>query len=724
MELLPTNLSRFVQSDASGLRSLYVLVDGLHCPSCVWLIESALMKQEGVEQARLNLSTRRLKISWHGAIEKASEWLGLLKKMGYHAQPYDPASLHTLDQKEQKFLLRCLAVAGFASGNLMMFSVPLWAATRGEMGDATRTMLQWVCALIALPAICYAGLPFYRSAWKAVKEWRSNMDVPISVAIILATLMSVFETLTHGEHAYFDSAVMLLFFLLIGRYLDTRARGKARSAASDLLQMMAGSATVLRDGYAEVLPLSELQPEMIILVAAGEKISADGEVIHGSSEVDTSLITGETMPHAVRVGSMVYAGTVNMQTPLRVRVTGAGEQSLLAEIVRLMEHAEQAQAKYVSLADKVSRLYTPVVHVLAVTTFALWYWGLHASWQEALLISATVLIITCPCALGLAVPVVQVLASGRLLRQGILMKSGTALERLATIDTVMFDKTGTLTLGKPQLILPHGLSESQHQLAASLARHSKHPLSKTLAQSYSDVLLEIEVQEVPGCGLQALWHGKQIKLGKRSWCVRDMPVATDHALELWLAIEGSEPLRLTFEDAMRSDAEEQIKCLKHAGIHVGLISGDREATVKAVADQLGIMDYASQLTPVEKCEQLKQLQQQGKCILMVGDGLNDAPSLAVAAVSMSPASAMDITQNVADIVFQGDKLSPVFEAWRVAKFSQVLVKQNFILSIGYNIFAIPLAVAGYVTPLIASIAMSSSSILVILNAMRLSRRNK
>lgn len=705
--------TRFISTEPDGTHSLNLLVDGMHCPSCVAIIETALKKQKDVINARLNLSTKRLRIVWSGRSELGDSWVSLINNMGYRAVPFDAETAETSEKKEERFLFRCMAVAGFASGNLMLFSVPLWTSDGVEMGMATRTFFHWVQAAIAIPAIAYCGMPFYRSAWRALRGWKTNMDVPISVAVILATLMSLFETVTFGSHSYFDSGVMLLFFLLIGRYLEARARGRARGAAHDLLQIMTGFSTVLHeDGTQETIPLSEIKEGMQLLVAAGEKIGADGIIISGTSEIDTSLITGESLPRKVDVGDTLFAGTINIMAPVTMRVTKAGEHSLLSEIIKLMESAEQTQAKYVTVADKISSWYTPAVHVLAAGTFIGWMMYGNISWQLALLYAATVLIITCPCALGLAVPVVQVLASGKLMRSGILLKSGSALERLATITHAVFDKTGTLTLGKPTLTSTH--SNEQLQLAASLAAHSKHPLSRTIVKAYSGAMLPLTVNEVTGCGLEAAG----MRLGKRSWATQ-LPDDTENALELWLAVNNMPPVRFTFSDQLRGDAKNVIAALQLAGIKVSLLSGDRQEVTRDIATKLGIETFAGALSPVQKTEKIAMLKADGAKILMVGDGLNDAPSLSFATISMSPASAMDITQNAADIVFQGDTLQPVIIAWKTAKFSQALVKQNFVLAILYNIIAIPLAVFGMVTPLIAAIAMSSSSLLVIGNAMRL-----
>ncbi|MBL0317985.1 MAG: cadmium-translocating P-type ATPase [Alphaproteobacteria bacterium] len=713
------DLKHFITADPEGIRTLHMVIDGMHCPSCVALIESALKKIPDVIYARVNFSTRRLIIKWVGENHIGNDSLQTITNMGYRAAPFDVQTQETLSQRESKFLLRCLAIAGFASGNLMMFSIPIWSSDAFEIGVGTRILFYWIEAIIAIPAILYSGLPFYRSAWNALKLGTTNMDVPISVAVILATCMSLFETITHGKHAYFDSSVMLLFFLLIGRYLDAKARGKAREAAHDLLHMMIGFTTCIKpDGTYETIPFSDIKEGMVLLVAVGEKFGADGDISEGTSEIDTSIITGETLPQKIEPGSRVFAGMINITAPVRLTVTKAGERSLLSDIIKLMEVAEQSQAKYVTIAEKISSWYTPVVHALAAATFLGWWFVGGIEWQVALLYAATVLIITCPCALGLAVPVVQVLASGILMRRGILVKSGSALERLACITHIAFDKTGTLTYGKPELLAPESISPKHLQLAASMAVHSKHPLSQAIMLAYHGALLDIMVTEVPGYGLEAHTDTTSIKLGKRSWCA-PFEVVDDSVLELWLSIQDEKPVRFTFADRCRDDAPNVVQSFLSHGKHICLLSGDRNEVVQDVAHQTGIHHAMAALSPTGKHEVLKSLKDQGAHILMVGDGLNDAPSLVEANVSMSPSTAMDITQNAADIVFQGEALSPVLYAWEMAVFSQRLVKQNFVLAILYNVVAIPLAVAGCITPLIAAIAMSSSSLLVVGNAMRL-----
>jgi Cu2+-exporting ATPase len=714
--------------EAKGEASLHLMIEGLHCGACVWLIESLLNRQKGVTWARVNMTTRRLALRWRvGEGEPGATLapaltpgaiLAPVLAVGYRLVPYDPQRLASETERHEKDLLRCLAIAGFAAGNVMLLSVSVWAGHFSYMGPATRGLMHWVSALVVLPAVMWCIRPFARSALAALRAGRTNMDVPITIGVSLACAMSLHETITDGDYAYFDSAITLLFFLLIGRYLDSRARGRARTAVEHLLALDAGTVTVLEaDGTQRLLPPHKVGAGALALVAAGERIGVDGVVVEGSSDVDTSLITGESVPAAVAPGAKVFAGTVNLSAPLKFTVSAVGERTLLAEIVRMMEVAEQGRARYVALADRVARYYAPVVHVAALSTFAGWMLLGHVPWQQALLNAVAVLIITCPCALALAVPVVQVIASGRLMRQGILLKSATALERFATVDTVVFDKTGTLTQGKPSLVRDGAWSEADLALAASLALASHHPLARALAAEAPGATVAAEVREEPGRGMVS---PSGLKLGSRAF----VGVADDGSAEgpeLWLARPEAVPIRFAFRDEPRTDAAEVVRLLRRRGLAVELLSGDREPTVRRVAGLLGIEHWSAARSPAAKVERLAQLKAEGRRALMVGDGLNDAPALAAAHVSMSPSTAVDVSQITADLVFQGHRLRPVVESLDVARISRTLVGQNFLLALGYNLFTVPLAVAGLVTPLIAAIAMSTSSLVVIGNALRLSR---
>jgi Cu2+-exporting ATPase len=687
----------------------------------LWLIEEALARLQGVVSARLAMTTRRLVIAFRLG-EATAEAVGArVAALGYRVAPFDPEALTTASERGGREFLKCLAVAGFAAANVMLLSVAIWSG-HGDMSPALRDLLHWVSALIALPAIAYAGRPFFRSAFAALRSRRTNMDVPISLAVILTPAMSLAETLRHAEHAYFDSAITLLFFLLIGRYLDHRARGRARSVAERLLALGKGAVTVIdAEGRIRSLPPSRATAGMTLLVPTGAGVGADGILKEGEGELDLSLITGEAAPRRIEAGGRIFAGTVNLGPSLRVTITATGEDTLLADIVRMMEAAEQGRARHVALADRIARAYAPVVHLLALSAFLYWFFIAGSGGRDALMIAVAVLIVTCPCALALAVPAVQVAASGRLLRRGVLLKSADGLERLAAVDTVVFDKTGTLTLGR--LELAEAAEPDALARAAGIAGASTHPLARALARARPEVPPVPGTREAPGCGIE--WDGPSglVRLGRAEWCGLERG-GVDADPELWLAEPGRAPVRFRFHDRLRSDAAETVAALRHAGCEVRLVSGDRAPAVAAMAEATGILDWTAEIGPDGKVRLLEALEADGRRVLMVGDGLNDAPALAAASVSISPVSAAEISQVAADAVFQGERLMAVAETVATARRAGRLVRQNLALSLAYNLLAVPLAAAGLLTPLIAALAMSSSSVLVIANALRLDRRGR
>ncbi|MBK5911998.1 heavy metal translocating P-type ATPase [Rhodothalassium salexigens] len=721
-------LERYVRRDGDSA-SISLVVPGMHCAGCMAKVERALNGDEAVTRARANLSTKRVSVSWTSGRTTPEALIARLDAIGFDAAPFDPKLVGSDQHTREGELLRAMGVAGFAAANVMLLSVSVWAGLwSDDMAPATRQLFHWISALIAIPAVAYAGRPFFRSALGALRRRTMNMDVPISLAVVLALAASMIEAARGGEHVYFDASVSLLFFLLIGRYLDVRMRGRATEAAQNLLGLKAVAATVVRpDGSRAQVPVDALDPGMRVLVPAGMRVPADGVVRAGASSIDAGLITGEAVPEDVAEGCRVFAGTLNLSAPITVTVTKRDEDSLLAEIVRLMEAAEQGRADFVQLADKLVRFYAPAVHILAAGTFGGWMLA-GATWHDALLKAVAVLIITCPCALGLAVPVVQVAATGRLMRRGVLVKTGDALERLSRADTVVFDKTGTLTAGDLTLVAGQDHDPADRALAAALAQNSRHPLSQAIVRAARDAggrLPQADaVGEVPGCGLTGRVDGRTVRLGNAAWLGHGGEAGTARAEaagpEMWLDRgDGGPPVRFAFLDHPRADAAETVAALKRLGMRVELLSGDRAPAVRAAAEAAGIDHWHGAKSPADKIAHLKALADQGRTVAMVGDGLNDAPALATAHVSVSPASAADVSQTAADVVFQGDRLGPVAGLFILARRSQRRIVENFGLALTYNAIAVPLAVAGFVTPLVAAIAMSSSSILVTANALRL-----
>ncbi|OAP35094.1 nitrogen fixation protein FixI [Sinorhizobium glycinis] len=700
----------------NGLRQTDLSVPGVHCGSCITTIEAALRARPEVEGARVNLSSRRVSIVWKedvaGKRSDPRELVRAIGERGYEAHLFTPGEEEGDALLTQ--LIRAVAVSGSAAANIMLLSVSVWSGADA----ATRDLFHWISAMIAGPTLIYAGRFFYQSAWNALRHGRTNMDVPIALAVTLSYGMSLYETIGHGEHAWFDASVTLLFFLLIGRTLDHMMRGRARSAISGLARLSPRGATVLNaDGSREYRATSEIEPGERLMIAAGERIPVDGRVVSGTSDLDRSVVNGESAPISVGAGDAVEAGTLNLTGPLVLEATAAARDSFLAEIMGLMEAAEGGRARYRRIADRAARYYSPAVHLLALLTFVGWIL-VEGDVRHAMLIAVAVLIITCPCALGLAVPVVQVVAAGRLFQGGVMVKDGSAMERLAEIDTVLLDKTGTLTVGKPRLMNAAEIAPDAFAMAAALAVHSRHPMAKAIQDAAGAVPpLTGDIREIPGAGIEAKTENGVYRLGSRDFAVAELGSESAQS-EAILSLDYQELACLRFEDRLRPAAHESIKTLGRLGLSTGILSGDREPVVAALARKLEIANWRAELSPSGKVAALAAAAG-GHRVLMVGDGINDAPALRAAHVSMAPATAADVGRQAADFVFIHQPLSAVPFAIETARRAGRLIRQNFALAIGYNIIAVPIAMLGYATPLVAAVAMSTSSLVVVVNALRL-----
>ncbi|MBC2665639.1 cadmium-translocating P-type ATPase [Novosphingobium flavum] len=685
-----------------------LVVPGMHCAGCMGKVERGLADLPGVSAARVNLTARQVRVTHDPALATPT-LIDALGRIGFAAQPR--ADDAAPPPSAARPLLAPLGVAGFAAMNVMLLSVSIWSGAEG----ATRDLFHWLSAGIGVPAIAFSGRVFFASAWSALSKGRTNMDVPISIGVILATCLSLYETATHGEHAWFDGTLMLLLFLLAGRTLDAAMRDKARAGVDALLRQAAPGALVVgRSGAVEWVPARDLVPGMVMRVAAGERLAADGTIVSGESRFDNSLLTGESAAVAAGAGAEVHAGTLNLENPVDVTVTAAGQGTTLAEIARLMDAAGQARSAYVRIADRASRLYAPAVHTLAALSFLGWM-AAGAGVHESLKIAIAVLIITCPCALGLAVPVAQVVACGALMRRGVMVKDGSALERMATIDRALLDKTGTLTMGRPlpdPLVLD-SLRPADAAIALALASHSRHPLSRALVEALAQRGVRAadlaEVSEEAGQGVHAFCNGVAVAL-RRPQNAAGMATALD--------IAGRPTWLIPFADRLRPEAKEALAALRQVGVECSILSGDNAAAVGETARAVGLTAQSS-ADPVAKQDAIARLQRGGYKVLMVGDGLNDGPALAAADASIAPGTASDVGRQAADFVFLSDGLTALPRIVRASRRTMAVVRQNFVLAIGYNLLAVPLAMAGMVTPLIAAAAMSISSLVVIANSLRL-----
>jgi Cu2+-exporting ATPase len=708
-ETPPADVTPHARAAGQAMWELDLIVSGLTCGACVWLVEQALAAEPDVLKARASLSTRRLTIAWRGPQSRARDLAGLVARLGFRVAPWSPACLRATEDEEGRALVRALGIAAFGSMNVMLVSIAVWVGT--DMEPATRHLMHWLAALIALPTVLVAGMPFYRSAWGAIRAGRVNMDLAVSLGVIATTLMSLSETFRNGDYTWFDGATSLLALLLAGRVLDRGMRRRARQSAAELLALQEGSvALLLADGSTRAVPVDSVRAGDALLVAAGERLRLDG-VADAPVLLDIAATTGESVPREMPAGEALPAGAVNMGAAFTLRVTAAAKDGSLAQLARLLERAEQGRGRFVSIADRAARAYVPVVHVVALATFLGWWLGAGVAWQAALVPAVAALIVTCPCGLAIAVPAVQVAAVGALFRRGVLVASPTALERLASADTAVLDKTGTLTEGRPEWI-EAPVDPAVLREAAAMARNSRHPLAQALARVVEVPAAE-GVREIPGRGLV---RGSR-RLGSPAFC----GVAEEQAgsgMVLCFVEAGAEPVVFRFADRLRADSGEAVAALQQLGLATELLSGDGAEAVEQAAAATGIGPWQARATPADKAARIEALRAAGRRPLMVGDGLNDTAALALAHVSVSPGTGTDMAQAASDLVLRSAGLGALPVAIRVARRAQRLARQNIAFSLAYNLVAVPMAVLGLVTPLVAALVMASSSIIVILNALR------
>ncbi|MFV0279926.1 MAG: heavy metal translocating P-type ATPase [Rhodoblastus sp.] len=715
------DLSGFVHQGEDGLRRIDFAVDGMTCAACIVEIEQAMRKIPGIEKARVNYSNSRLALGWRqddldpaGAAEQ-------LRRMGYAVHPFELAQAETREAEYAKYLLRCLAVAGFAAMNVMLLSVSVWAGNASDILPETRDMFHWLSALIALPGAAFSGRLFFTSAFASLRRGALNMDVPISLGIVLALGMSVVETAHHQPHAYFDSALMLIFFLLCGRYLEQAMRQRTRAVAGNIAALRSPmAARENADGSITQVPTQRIAPGEIVLVAPGERIPLDGVVVSGTSEIDESIVTGETRARKIGPGAEVFSGALNFAGALKLRARAAGAADFLGEIERLLENAASARSRYVGLAERASKIYAPVVHVTAATTLAGWLLA-GAGAHDSIITAIAVLIITCPCALALAVPAVHVTASGALFRAGVLLNGADAIERLAEADTIVFDKTGTLTLPEARLANAHDFAPDLIERAARLARSSRHPLARALAQERPAGAPYEGAREEAGAGVSAIVDGVETRMGSAAFCgLEGAATAAARGADASTICfrRGAQTAVFHIRQTLRADAVEIVAALKRRGYGIEIVSGDSPAATRAAGDALGVSECMGGAKPADKVARLEALKALGRKPAMVGDGFNDAPALAAAHVSLSPVTAADVAQASADAVFLGEKLAPVARALQISRLARKLMRENLWIAVVYNAIAVPLAISGHVTPLIAALAMSGSSLIVTLNALR------
>ena len=710
--------------DADRYKTEFVVPD-MHCAGCMGSIERGFAELPMVEKVRANLSLKSVSVIWKASKGNAVELEKRLNSLGYDHHLIDGYDESKAEDSGRSMLL-ALAVAGFAAANIMLLSISVWSGAT----DETAQLFHIISGLIAVPAVAFSGRVFFRSAIKSLSAGRLNMDVPISLAVLMALGMSVHESLSGGAEAYFDASVMLLFFLLIGRYLDLMMRGKARGAVERLSSLSAKNGVLVHpNGETGHIDLMDIRPGMQLRVFPGERFPVNGVISSGETDLNRSHVTGESDSAFAKTGDAIEAGALNLTAPVDIEATTSADTSFLADMRNMMEAAENGRGEYIRIADRMAQIYAPAVHLLAFATFAFWMIASSGDWHLSIYTAIAVLIVTCPCALGLAVPVAHVIGANRLMQNGILMRDGTALERLATIDGIVFDKTGTLTEGFPVVTSVQGKIGTALPLLKAMASASNHPIAKAIGASLGEAgnAALRKIREIPGFGIEAECNGKLARLGKPEW-VSEIASGTGaggcERFTASFAREGLKAVHFELEDTLRDGATDAIGDLRNRSLEMEILSGDNASNVSRVANLLGIDRRYSGQTPEQKINRINARKEQGGKTLMVGDGINDAPALAAGHVSMVPSSASDIGRHSADFVFIRQSLSVLPVAFEIAKFTDRAVKQNFGLAIAYNCIAVPLAMCGYVTPLVAAIAMSASSILVIANSFRINLAGK
>jgi Cu2+-exporting ATPase len=711
-----------------------LILEGITCAACVWLNESHVRRQPGVTTIDINYTTRRARVRWDERVTKLSAILEAIAAIGYRAHPYDVGRSEELAQKERKAALWRLFVAGFGMMQVMMYAVPVYLAD-GDMTPDIEQLMRWASLILTVPVVLYSAAPFFTSAWRDLTLSRVGMDVPVALGVGAAFAASVWATLIAAGEVYFDSVTMFVFFLLSGRYLEMMARQKAARSVETLARAIPAFATRLAawpDTAGERVAVVELRVGDVVQIRPGETVPADGCVLDGESAADESLLTGESRPVPKRAGDALIGGSVNTASPLVMRVERVGEATRVAAIQRLMERAAAEKPRLVEMADRVAGRFVIALLVLAVVTAVAWWW---IDPSRALWIFVAVLVVSCPCALSLATPAALTVATGALAARGVLVTRGHAIEALARADRFIFDKTGTLTVGQMDLVEVNpvrGEAGFALSTAAALERGSEHPIARALIAGGVDAgLVASSVRATAGAGVEGLIDGRPWRLGRPEF------VAAIHGLAVPLEFEskvgaGDTVVALgnadgwqaffRLSDSLRSEASAMTAGLSAAGIKLSIFSGDATAAAKRVGAALGIADARGGLSPEDKHAALKALQDAGETVAMVGDGVNDAPVLARAQVSIAMGGGADLARANADVVLLGNDLQALPAGLALARRTVRIVKQNLVWAFAYNFLAIPLAMAGWVTPWMAGIGMSASSLLVVLNALRLQRR--
>ncbi len=711
----PKIQKRFVRYEGEHVREAALILEGITCAACIWLNERHLLSLDGVIDVQVNYSTHRAQVRWDNSRIQLSEILQAISAIGYIAHPYDPAQQQQILERERKQQLFRIGMAGVLAAQIMMFSIGLYFY---DIEAEFKSLFSWINLVLTIPLIVYVAQPFYKNAWRDVSHKQVGMDVPIVLAISLAFIGSVYAVLSGDGEVYFDSIAMFVFLLLTARYFEFISRQRSASAAESLVHLVPTMATRLREKQEESVLVADLEIGNIVLIRPGENVPADGVIVEGKSSIDESLLTGESYPLVKTIGQEIIAGSVNIDNPLKIQVHKVGTETVLSHILRLLERAQTEKPAITKLADQVASWFVLGVLILALSV-AIYWW--HS--EQWLAITLSVLVVTCPCALSLATPTAITAATSSLTKIGLLTTRAYALETLARATHFVFDKTGTLTEGRLSLLSG---DTDYLKYAAALEQNSEHPIAKAIIAAAPESNLNANnVCNYPGAGIQGDIDNSTYFLGTAAFINEKTGISynkeSSNTLVL-LADKDKIYAAFTFEDTIRAGAKELVESLKQDGKSVSILSGDNEPAVKKIADAVGVEDIKAALTPEQKLQQVKSLQEKGAIVVMIGDGVNDAPVLAQAQVSIAMGSGTQIARASADMILLTEQLPNLITAIYTARKTLNIIRQNVTWAIGYNLIALPAAAAGLVAPWMAAIGMSLSSLLVVTNALRLLRR--
>ncbi|MGB1262619.1 MAG: heavy metal translocating P-type ATPase [Cognaticolwellia sp.] len=711
-----------------GYKETILTVEGISCSACAWLIEMQLSKLTGIHQINVNATTQRATVQWQEAQVKLSEILSVIDKIGYHALPFKASIAEDLNKKQAKSFIKRLGVSGILMMQVMMIAFGLYFGAFADMAAHNIMYLRWASLFLTLPIVTYGAFPFYKSAFFALKARQLSMDVPVAIAISLAFLASAWATVSQQGEVYFESVAMFTFLLLIGKFLEFRARTRAADVSANLLKLMPMTATKVEKGQECFIAATQLKADDIIIVKPGETVPADSEIISGTSQINEAMLSGEQLPLHKTTTDNIFAGTINGDGNLTAKVKHNNQQSFLSQLIRLSEHAQSHKPKLAKLSDKIAQYF--VALILFVATLTALYWSQHQP-AEAFWVTLSVLVVTCPCALSLATPTALTCATTRLNRDGILIKSAHVLETMPQVDAVAFDKTGTLTTGEftiAQVVTygqfsPTNNPQGEAQvlaIAAALEAHSAHPLAKAFSAFRNFSQRSSQVVVVPGAGISGQVNEQHYRIGKCSWLLGDKPHLSSTA-QCVLMHNDELVAEFYLHDGLRDNAKALIEFLHNDNILTTMLSGDHLAGCNKLQTTLGLNSVQANLSAQDKVSAIKQLQST-HTVAMIGDGVNDTPVLGAAHLSIAMGSGTDIAKNGADVILLNNKLGSVQILRQVAECTARVIKQNYCWAFGYNAIVLPLAVAGYIAPYMAVVGMSASSILVVSNSLRLLKK--